>query len=82
MHGRRIKEDSHFDVFEVQIELRSDEFLQEDIHVLAIQKAFRRIEDRDIIRRVIPDGYEITNSELALYNSVVINFLVITNIEK
>lgn len=82
VRARRDKEDAVFDLFDVQIELRSDEFLQEDIHVDGIQRAFERLEDKHVVKKIIRNGHEITNSDLALYNSAVINFLVITNIEK
>jgi hypothetical protein len=80
--ANREKEDSHYDVFNVQFQLRSDEPIQEDIHVHPIRKALRKFEDYSVIRKVIPNGFEITNSDFALYNSAEINFIVITNIEK
>ena len=78
----RVKEDTVYDVFEVKIGIRSDEPIEERIHIETFRKAFKKIEEGSIIRRIMPNGFEITNSKLALYNEAIMDFIVITNIEK
>lgn len=79
---RRLKEDSHYDVFAVRVQVRSDEPIEEAVHIKKINKSFRRLEDSAVVKKIIPNGFEITNSDLALYNSGHVDFIVITNIEK
>jgi hypothetical protein len=76
------KEDSVYDVFNLRISIRSDEPIEEAVHVEIMRKAVRKLEEGSIIAKIIPNGFEITNSHLALYNEAVMDFIVITNIEK
>lgn len=77
---KKVKTDV-LDVDEVTIEIRSDEKIDQAIHVNTIISAMQELQG-ELIRYVILEGYEITNSDLALYNFAEIRFTLIHDVEK
>jgi len=76
------KQDVYYDVFNVTIRIRSTEEVEEAVHVNTLIDVFIKLENRESVRKVIPNGYEIVSSHLALYNYADVHFIVVTNIER
>lgn len=76
----KIKSDE-LDMDELLITIKSDEIIEEAIHVHTIIDSIKQLQG-ELIRKVIFVSADITNSDLALYNFAEIKFILIHDVEK
>lgn len=77
----RKEKSAELDMDELVVEIRSDEPIDEVIHVQTIIDSIMAL-NGELIKKVIFNGFEITNSDLALYNSAEVRFFLIHDVEK
>jgi len=82
VHIQRDVQGDDYDVFNVTIRIQSTDMIKESIHINTLIKVFLKLEDKQVIRKVIPNGYDLVSSELALYNYADVRFIVVTSIER